>query len=70
MDVYDSDGKHVIDARIWFPEAVEVFLVDAAPLEGGGVLASGQATTDETIFDFVAKTDNSGNVIAVIKTES
>ncbi len=70
VDVYDSDGKHVIDARIWFPEAVEVFLVDAVPLEGGGVLASGQATTDETIFDFVAKTDNSGNVIAVIKTES
>jgi hypothetical protein len=70
VEVFDRNGKHVIDARIWFPGVVEVFLVDAVPLEGGGVLASGHATTDETIFNFVAKTDNSGNVIAVVRTEN
>jgi hypothetical protein len=70
VEVYDRDGKHVLDARIWFPGAVEVFLADALPLEGGGVLASGHASTDESIANFAAKTDGSGNVIAVLKTET
>jgi hypothetical protein len=68
--VYDRDGKHVIEARIWFPEAAEVFLFDATPVEGGKVLASGFATTRNGTFNFVAKTDTSGNVMAMLNTET
>jgi hypothetical protein len=68
VEVYDKDGKHVNDARIWFPEVVEALLIDAVPLEGGGVLASGYAFTDEGIVNFVAKADVSGNVTGVVKT--
>jgi len=68
VEVFDRDGKHAIDARIWFPGVVEVLLVDAVPLDGGGVLASGDASTEEGFVGFMAKTDVSGNVTAVIKT--
>lgn len=70
VGVYDRDGKHVVDARIWFPGAVEIRLIEAVPLEGGGVLASGFASTDEGTANFIAKTDTSGNVIAVVRTET
>jgi len=70
VEVYDRDGKHVMDARIWLPEVREVFLIDAIPLQGGGVLASGHASTDGGIVGFVAKTDDYGNVIAAAKTET
>jgi hypothetical protein len=69
VEVYDRDGKHVMDARIWLPEVPEVFLIDAIPLQGGGVLAGGYAF-NEGIVSFVAETDDHGNVIAVLKTET
>jgi len=57
VEVFDRDGKHAIDARIWFPGVVEVLLVDAVPLDGGGVLASGDASTEEGFVGDVMTVD-------------
>jgi len=58
-----------MDARIWLPEVREVFLIDAIPLQGGGVLASGHASTDGGIVGFVAKTMTTEMFIAAAKRQ-
>ena len=68
--VYDKQGKLVSEARIWFPDALQIRLIDAVPSADGGVVASGNAETTEGSTSFLAKTDVSGAVVSLLRNRT
>ena len=69
-ELFDKEGKLINQARIWFPEALRVFLTDVSPLRNGGAVASGQAETTEGSTSFLAKTDASGSSTSVLRLQT
>jgi hypothetical protein len=67
--LYDKRGKLFCEARIWFPDALQITLIDAVPSVTGGVVASGNAETTEGSTYFLAKTDVSGTVISLLRNQ-
>ena len=68
-EVYDKQGKLVSRARIWFPDALQITLIDAVPSVSAGVVASGIAKTNEGFTYFLAKTDISGSVVSLLRNQ-
>jgi hypothetical protein len=69
-ELFDSEGKLISQARIWFPEALRVFLFDVSPLRNGGAVAGGQAETTEGSTSFLGKTDASGSSASVLRLQT
>ena len=69
VDVYDRDGKQVFQALIRFSGLSGMMVAQATPLTSG-LLASGHAYAGPLYVNFIAKADDSGNVIRVIQTEN
>ena len=69
-EVYDKQGNIVSEARIWFPDALQIRLIDAVPSADGGVVASGNAETTEGSTSFIAKTDVSGAVVSLLRNRA
>jgi len=69
VSLYDQSGTRVRKAAIWFPDSVRVSIFDAAVTPQGNIVASGYAAkSDGTFAYFIAKTDLSGAVTQVIRT--
>ncbi len=68
-EVYDKRGKLFSAARIWFPDALQITLIDAVPSVSGGVVASGSAETTEGSTYFLAKTDVSGAIVSLLRNQ-
>ena len=68
--VYDRQGKVASQARIWFPGALRITLLDAISTSEGGVIASGNAEIAENgSIAFLGKTDSSGVLISRLATQ-
>jgi hypothetical protein len=65
--LHDREGKLVSEARIWFPDALQITLFDVSPSVSGGVVASGFAGTEEGSTSFLAKTDASGATVSLLR---
>jgi hypothetical protein len=68
-EVYDRRGKLFSAARIWFPDALQILLIDAVPSVSGGVVASGFAETTGGSTYFLAKTDVAGAIVSLLRNQ-
>jgi hypothetical protein len=67
--LYDATGNKVRESSIWFPGSERVFILKAAAMPGGNVIASGTAVkTDGTRAYFIAETDQTGKVVSALQT--
>jgi hypothetical protein len=67
--VNDGSGDLVFDATLWFNDAEEVSVADAAVASDGSVvLAGGAHRKDGTISNFLAKVGRDGTVKSVVQT--
>ncbi len=67
--LYDRTGTRATQARVWLPGAVRVRLFDAIATDQGAAIAAGYAVmADRSTERFIARTDPSGKVVAVVRT--
>jgi hypothetical protein len=68
--LYDRSGQKVREAAVWFPQSIRVAITSAAVTSDGRIVASGEADkSDGTRAPFIALTDLSGKVTAVVQTK-
>lgn len=67
--LFDAKGRQARAGKIWFSGAMRVHVHYAGATETGDIIASGHAfTSDGANALFIAKTDSSGNVTQVVRT--
>lgn len=67
--LWDAEGKRAREARIWFDGAVRLMVRSVAVTPEGRIVAGGHAITkDGARASFIARTDLSGNVTDVVRT--
>lgn len=67
--LYDANGLRAREGRIWFSGAARVHIGHVAVTDAGNIIAAGYVvSTDAAVASFIAKTDLSGKVAQVVRT--
>jgi hypothetical protein len=68
LAIYDSDGKLVRDVIVWVPGVDQVFIHRAAVTPSGLIVLTVGALKGETVANFIAAIDHSGEMKYMIRT--